>query len=56
MLDCWKWRILFLAVLFCPTFSAASPWEKVNTPSTHSPQAIGSYANGCLARWRCITT
>ena len=32
MLDCWKWRILFLAVLFCPTFSAtASPWERVNT-------------------------
>ncbi|WP_114786456.1 penicillin-insensitive murein endopeptidase [Vibrio tetraodonis] len=50
MLDCWKWHILFLAVSFCPTFSVtASPWEKVNTPSTHSPQAIGSYANGCLA-------
>lgn len=27
----------------------ATPWESIPTPSEHAPQAIGSYANGCLA-------
>lgn len=31
------------------SFSIASPWEKVQSPSQNEPNAIGSYANGCLA-------
>ncbi|KGY12533.1 peptidase [Vibrio tubiashii] len=27
----------------------ATPWEQIETPSDQAPQAIGSYANGCLA-------
>ncbi|OAJ92526.1 peptidase [Vibrio bivalvicida] len=26
----------------------ATPWEQITTPSKQPPQAIGSYANGCL--------
>ena len=27
----------------------ATPWEQIGAPSQDPPQAIGSYANGCLA-------
>ncbi|WP_425609107.1 penicillin-insensitive murein endopeptidase [Vibrio europaeus] len=32
-----------------PVITHATPWEQIQTPSKQSPQAIGSYANGCLA-------
>lgn len=37
-----------LALLFCAGLSA-SPWEEVKFASGDVPEAIGSYANGCLA-------
>lgn len=41
--------LLILSALMAAPASLASPWEQVTTPSTQPSQAIGSYANGCLA-------
>ncbi|MEL7291281.1 MAG: penicillin-insensitive murein endopeptidase [Pseudomonadota bacterium] len=42
-------RYLLSVVLFLVTSAThATPWEQVKHPSPHFPQAIGSYANGCL--------
>ncbi len=38
--------VFSLAVMVLP--ASASPWEQVIKPSNQVPQAIGSYANGCL--------
>ncbi|RSD32298.1 penicillin-insensitive murein endopeptidase [Vibrio pectenicida] len=44
------WRSPVALLLFCvPCLALSSPWEQVNAPSEQSSQAIGSYANGCLA-------
>ena len=44
------WRAPVVVLLFCvPYLALSSPWEQVNAPSEQSSQAIGSYANGCLA-------
>jgi len=43
-----RWLLILLSMVMTP-LTAASPWEQVSAPSLDSPQAIGSYANGCLA-------
>lgn len=40
--------ISFLSLLLIAPSAFASPWEQVKSPSNHAPQAVGSYANGCL--------
>ena len=45
----WKRCLLILSALMATPASMASPWEQVTAPSTQPSQAIGSYANGCLA-------
>lgn len=42
-------RLLVAALFFVVGMLNASPWEQIRSPSEHLPQAIGSYANGCLA-------
>lgn len=45
-----KCRVLiFSLLLLAPTLLQANPWEQVSSPSIQPSQAIGSYANGCLA-------
>lgn len=39
----------FLSLLIVAPSVIASVWEHVDSPSHHSPQSIGSYANGCLS-------
>ncbi len=39
----------FLSLLIVAPSAIASAWEHVDSPSHHSPQSIGSYANGCLS-------
>ncbi|KJY85114.1 peptidase [Vibrio galatheae] len=39
--------LTLLALLSFPAI--ATPWEQIANPSNQPPQAIGSYANGCLA-------
>lgn len=35
-------------LILSSSLSYASPWEQMEQPSTHLPQSVGSYANGCL--------
>lgn len=42
-------RVWALSCLLFGPFLNATPWEQKSSPSLHAPDAIGSYANGCLA-------
>ncbi|NOH64291.1 penicillin-insensitive murein endopeptidase [Vibrio sp. RE88] len=44
----WLKQAGFTVLLLFTSSLQASPWEQIQSPSTQSPQAIGSYANGCL--------
>ncbi|WP_076585859.1 penicillin-insensitive murein endopeptidase [Vibrio ostreicida] len=44
----WRVKTALLTVLLAPLSLGASPWEQISSPSNHQPQAVGSYANGCL--------
>lgn len=44
----WLKQAGFIVLLLFTSSLQASPWERIQSPSTQSPQAIGSYANGCL--------
>ena len=39
--------VSFLALALCAPAIAATPWQKITQPISGTPQAIGSYANGC---------
>ena len=41
--------LFWVAWLGISTTVWASPWEKVNSPSTGKSESIGTYNNGCLA-------
>lgn len=43
------WFCLCFLVALVSVGVYATPWEQIQAPSNQSPQAIGSYANGCLA-------
>lgn len=45
----WSAISVLLSCLSFSTSAYATPWEQVESPSYGAPQAIGSYANGCLA-------
>ncbi|MCG9598884.1 penicillin-insensitive murein endopeptidase [Vibrio sp. Isolate25] len=44
----WLKQAGFIVLLLFTSSLQASPWERIQSPSTQYPQAIGSYANGCL--------
>ncbi|MGF1680599.1 penicillin-insensitive murein endopeptidase [Photobacterium minamisatsumaniensis] len=44
-----KQFLICIFALFISFASAASPWEKVETPSEGQSESIGTYNNGCLA-------
>ncbi|TMX47160.1 penicillin-insensitive murein endopeptidase [Vibrio sp. Hep-1b-8] len=48
-LDTWRKLLLLCSSLPFASSVAATPWENIDAPSNGSPQAIGSYANGCLS-------
>ncbi|EEX91525.1 penicillin-insensitive murein endopeptidase [Vibrio orientalis CIP 102891 = ATCC 33934] len=48
-MDRWYTLPLLCSSLLFASTAAATPWEKINAPSNSAPQAIGSYANGCLS-------
>ncbi|MFP1852252.1 penicillin-insensitive murein endopeptidase [Lonsdalea quercina] len=37
-----------MALLCCATAGAATPWQEITHPVAGRPQAIGSFANGCI--------
>ncbi|MEH0742776.1 penicillin-insensitive murein endopeptidase [Vibrio cholerae] len=47
----WRLSVLLPIALVMSLVSSvsATPWEAISSPSQSQPQAIGSYANGCLA-------
>ncbi|MEF1288963.1 penicillin-insensitive murein endopeptidase [Vibrio sp. M260118] len=42
-------KIILSLMLSVVSWAHATPWEQIEKPSQQAPQAIGSYANGCLA-------
>ncbi len=41
-------RLILVLLVPLSAETHATPWESFEQPSNHSPQSVGSYANGCL--------
>ncbi|WP_196794946.1 penicillin-insensitive murein endopeptidase, partial [Serratia symbiotica] len=43
-----KWMLTLAALMASGSTMALTPWQKIEHPVAGAPQAVGSFANGCI--------